>query len=448
MRLTVTTGMGLSVVALACAGGAVSANGGVRSVTAGEATPKPRIGVVYAGVGTTASTLVVGGTVDTAGQQTTYVVEYGPSAQYGRRTEPQPLPATSPAGTTTHDVRVTLDDVAPHTRYHYRLVISNALGSVASRNRTIVSGGEAPRISGAFVRPGATRNSVVLGATVDTRGLVTAVHVQCGRLRSTDVILPAMPGRGWAPTRGEARFVLRELAVGKQYPCRLLAFNEAGSTGYQRPFEAGAQPRGVQSPAVTSGATPAAVVLTATIDTGGSPTEYHIDYGADRRYGSSTPTRRLRPKPATGWTPTTTEIRANLRGLEPGKTYYYRIVATNADGRRTVSRSFVSEGRRPSLSYSYVASGANASSLSVVGAIDTGGLATTVHVEYGPTVSYGSRTDDTKVSPFPVAKSFRPTFAEVRSTDVPSPPGMFHYRIVATNALGTAMSSDRTFTPR
>ena len=448
MRLGVVTLVGFCVLAVPWAAGAGSAAGDSAAARASTlAAAKPRIRFVFAGVGSTATSLVVGGAVDDAAAPASFVVEYGRSAQYGSSTEPTPLPAASGGGTA--QVRVVLTGLEPETRYSYRLVVTSASGSVASQNRTIVSGGKEPRISGAFVRPARTPTSIVLGATVDTGGLITAARAECGRgVRSADVLLRATPTHGWMRTKREARFVLNGLEPGKHYTCRLLAFNEAGSTAYQRDFDSGKRPRGVQYPSITVAATPSSAVIGATIDTGGLPTLYYVDYGQGRDYGSRTATRRLRPQPGKGWSPTTAEIRARLTGLTPARTYYYRIVAKNSGGTRLVSRSFVSEGSKPSVSYSYVAPGSGPAAGVVTAAVDTGGLPTTVYVEYGTSVAYGTRTADRELPALPAPESFRPTVGEARSDEVEARSGTIHYRVVATNAVGTASSSDRTYTVR
>jgi hypothetical protein len=420
-----------------------------------EAAANPRIRYNFAGVGSEATSLVIGASVDTGGADTTYYVEYGRGAQHGSRTPTQTLPALPQPGSgfpTTGEIRVTVTDLAPETRYHYRLVVTNAVGSAASPNRTIVSGGKAPRLSDAFVRNGRTPTSIVLAATVDTGGLVTASRAECGpgRIKSADVILPAMPsGESWAPTKRETRFLLNGLKPGKHYLCRIVAFNAAGSAAFQRDVDSGKRPRGVQFPAVGIGPTATSVVLSAMIDTGGLPTTYYVEYGTDVEYTSSTPKRSLRPNPGNGWSPTTTEIRVRLSGLAPTTTHYFRIVATNSEGTKSVARSFVSEGSKPAISYVFAGPSTGTSSASFGAAIDTGGLPTTYYVQYGPDLSYGSQTATATFPALPSPESFRPTAKEARSEEIVVRPGAtLHYRIAATNAAGTTNSSDRTYTAR
>lgn len=441
--------MSVGLLAMVFSAGGWSQGVSTSGAVATEATPKPRIGFIVARIGDEPTTLVLGAAIHTAGLPTTYSFEYGSTSHYGFRTPAQSVAGGGPVA----EVRTTVEDLTPRKLIHYRIVVQNSAGTIASRDRVVTTGGDAPVFSDSFVRNGAVLTSIVLGATIDTRGLLTAARAECGpgpRIRSADALIPAVPNpRSWAPTRTTVRFSLTGLAPAKHYSCRLLAFNEAGSTARQRDFDSAKAFRGVQYPALETGPRPDATFVTATIDTGGLPTTYHVEYGPSLRYGAATPTRKLRPRPGTGWLPTTTEVRALLRNLDPATTYYYRVIAANATGKRIVARSFVSEGERASLSYSYVAPGPRPVTGVFGISLDTGGLETTYRVEYGTGVDYGSATSNVVVPAFPSPASYRPSVAEIRSDPVDLRSGVtFHYRVVATNAAGTTHSSDRTFTTR
>ena len=119
MRLGVVTFVALCVLTLPSAMGALGATKSPSAEAAARgAVPKPRIRLVYAGIGSTASSIVVGGAVDTGSLPTTYVIEYGPGAQYGFSTAQRALPPTSSGGGTTIEVRASLAGLAPETRYH------------------------------------------------------------------------------------------------------------------------------------------------------------------------------------------------------------------------------------------------------------------------------------------------------------------------------------------
>lgn len=79
-------------------------------------------------------------------------------------------------------------------------------------------------------------------------------------------------------------------------------------------------------------------------------------------------------------------------------------------------------------------------SVSLAGKVDTEGLATTVSFEYGPTTAYGSSTTAVTV---PAGSGF---VAVSGSTPALGGKVTYHYRMVATNASGTTVTADSTFT--
>ena len=79
---------------------------------------------------------------------------------------------------------------------------------------------------------------------------------------------------------------------------------------------------------------PESATATASIDTNGSATSYHIEYGTTTRYGKET---TLAQVPGTG----TGSIAVKLEDLRPYTRYHWRTVATNAAGTtRGSDRSF------------------------------------------------------------------------------------------------------------
>ena len=74
------------------------------------------------------------------------------------------------------------------------------------------------------------------------------------------------------------------------------------------------------------------------------------------------------------------------------------------------------------------------------GSVNPNGLDTKTYFEYGPTVSYGSKTAEVSVG------SGASTIETAKAISGLSANTTYHYRIVATNASGTSQGSDRTFT--
>lgn len=80
----------------------------------------------------TASSARLNGRVDPNGQSTTYSFQYGTTTKYGSTT-----PA-APAGSGDKEVRASADiaGLKPNTRYHFRIVASNATGVSSGTDRT------------------------------------------------------------------------------------------------------------------------------------------------------------------------------------------------------------------------------------------------------------------------------------------------------------------------
>jgi len=75
------------------------------------------------------------GTVDPNGSPTTFHFEYGTSNRYGSVTSSQ----SAGSGSTAVPVSATVTGLAARTTYHYRLVATNAAGTVRGRNRSFTT---------------------------------------------------------------------------------------------------------------------------------------------------------------------------------------------------------------------------------------------------------------------------------------------------------------------
>ena len=110
------------------------------------------------------TTVVLNGTVNPKGAETTYYFQYGTSALYGAVT-----PATAAgAGTKGVKVAVPVGALAPATKYHYRLVAQNAKGIARGRHRTFKT---KPQPLGFSLA--ATPNPVGVGGTATLTGVLS-----------------------------------------------------------------------------------------------------------------------------------------------------------------------------------------------------------------------------------------------------------------------------------
>jgi hypothetical protein len=107
--------------------------------------------------------------VNPNGSATTYHFEYGTTSRYGLRTPD----AQVDAGTTAGPVSATLAALRPSTRYHWRLVATNAAGTRRGRDRTFMT---APLPTG--ITLGLSPRTVTWGRGLSLGGRVTGAGVR------------------------------------------------------------------------------------------------------------------------------------------------------------------------------------------------------------------------------------------------------------------------------
>jgi hypothetical protein len=102
--------------------------------------------------------------VDPNGRATTYRFEYGTTTAYGKQT----AQASAGSGATAVAVSASVGGLLPHTRYHYRVVATNAAGIARGRDRTFTT----LRNPSGFTAS-ASPNPVTWGATTTLTGRLT-----------------------------------------------------------------------------------------------------------------------------------------------------------------------------------------------------------------------------------------------------------------------------------
>ncbi len=137
-------------------------------------------------------------------------------------------------------------------------------------------------------------------------------------------------------------------------------------------------------------------------------------------------------------------IEANLTNLHPGREYSVRASISTAYFTRTSANTatFVTAGSPPAVSRETVANLAPTSA-TLNGVVNPNGPQTTYHFEYGKTDQYGLR--------FPagfedVAGGGSGDHAATGLIVDLTPETIYHFRLVAVNALGVTYGDDQTFT--
>src|SRR5690348_2948191 len=127
--------------------------------------------------------------------------------------------------------------------------------------------------------------------------------------------------------------------------------------------------------------------LNASLNPHGLATTFHFQYGTTTSYGLTTA-----PQTQSGNTVRT--VSANITSLTAHTTYHFRIVASNSAGTRMgADRTFTTlTATGAPVAITNPATNVTASSALLHGSVDPHGLSTTVHFQYGTTISYGHNT--------------------------------------------------------
>jgi multidrug efflux pump subunit AcrA (membrane-fusion protein) len=168
--------------------------------------------------------------------------------------------------------------------------------------------------------------------------------------------------------------------------------------------------------------------VSGTVNPSGTATTYHFEYGTTSGLGSKTPSLDA------GSGNAIVSVTANLTGLKPGATYYYRLVATNSIG--TVDgadASFVTPASARPATTTSAAANVLTTTATLGGSIDPNGSETTYYFEYGKTASYGSRTAAAKLDATATATTVSVAVSGLK------PDTAYLFRLVAANAAGTTM---------
>ncbi len=238
------------------------------------------------------------------------------------------------------------ESVSGASAFWVGLAVNGATGRVYGASSSPLSGGSWMRVLGFGALPSVVTSpavTAITGTSATVKGWVNPVGVpltECafeyvesinfestgfaGAEKEPCAETLAEIGSGTDPVSVHAE--LTGLSNGTKYHFRLVAANGSGQAqALPRSFEtAGPQVIETWSQDVTL----AEADLRAEIDPKGSATTYRFEYGTSSAYGQQTP--ELPVGPDTG----VQEVSFFLEGLQPGTTYHYRVVATNADGVR------------------------------------------------------------------------------------------------------------------
>ncbi len=372
------------------------------------------------------------GSVNPNSLSTTVKFEYGTTQSYGNEITAIQSPVS---GSSAVSVSAELTGLAPNTTYHFRVVATNSAGTTNGSDQTFTTSANAPAVT-TDAASNVSTTSATLNGTINPNGLSTTVKFEYGKSQSygNEITASQSPVNGSSAVAVTAE--LASLAPNTIYHYRIVATNSAGTTtGSNQAFTTSANAPAVTTNLATNVSTTAAT-LNGSVNPNSLSTTVKFEYGTSMSYGSEILARQ---SPVTG--ASVVPVDAELTGLIPNTTYYYRVVATNSAGTTTGSnQSFTTSAIAPTV-MTEAATIVGETSCTLNGSVNPNGLSTTVKFEYGTTASYGS---EVTAMQSPVSGS-SPVNVSAQITNLLPNTG-YHYRVVATNSAGATQGSDQTFT--
>ena len=247
---------------------------------------------------------------------------WGETEAYGNEAPcvPDPGFGVEPASTGAE-----ISGLQPTTTYHYKVVVTNEVGTAEGEDMTFTTLIDTPDVSTASVSGLSYVGATLQGTVNPLSNPVEGCRFDFGTDTSYGKAVPCSTPPGSGSSAVAESGMVSGLTPQTTYHYRIVATNAGGvSEGPDRTFTTLPHP-----PSVTTGASSAVHADTAKIaghvTPEGALTSYHFEYGPSMGYGQSTPTLTTPAqlaKPAA----------AILTGLTPATTYHYRLAATNPGG--------------------------------------------------------------------------------------------------------------------
>jgi phosphodiesterase/alkaline phosphatase D-like protein len=397
----------------------------------GLAPPLAQTG--YPSVVTTSSATLTA-VVHPTGLNTTAYFRWGTTPAYGNVTATQSIGS----GTSYVQVSSDLQGLLPDTTYYYQVVATNSLGTTFAEGRLFKTASLPPSPI-AITEPATyiTISSADLNATVNPNGLDTTVFFQWGTSLSYGNETSAIPIPpvfiNW-----HVDFNLTGLVPNTLYHYRVVITSSGGTargsdatfitlTGGAAPTVINLDPSNVTSNSAT---------LYGAVNPKGLGTTAYFRWGTSTAYGNTTAAQTV----GDGMVLLTVSV--ELTGLLPNTTYHYQIVASNSLGTSYGSNDRVFTTLAPGGARPIVATGLptdiTAHSARFTAYVNPNGSATTGFFVWG------TATNEFQTAPRPFGDglynmSFPYTMLGLE------PNTTYHYRVEATNSLGTASGANVYF---
>ena len=400
---------------------AVNSSGTTNGADATFLTTAPPTVVTGAASAITPTTATVSGTVDPRGRATTWVVEFGQTTSYGSTSTSR----SAGSGSGALDVSSALTGLTAARTYHYRVNATSDIGTTQGADRIFATSSPPRAVTGGISALSASGATV--SVTVNPNGLDTTWVVDYGTTTGYGTRTGARSaGNGTADVA--ATLALDSLRAGTLYHYRVVAMNAAGTTsGADATFTTSGAPDARTGPATA--ATAAGATLTGSIDARNRTTTWYFEYGTTTGYGVRSTTRTATTRSGDQ------NVSAAVTGLKPATTYHFRIVATNDAGLARGSDQTVVTAAPP-VPVTGAALVASSGTVTLIGSVQTNGVATSWWFELGASSAYGTRTPTRSVAGATGASTV------TEAVTAATPGGVLHYRLVVSSDAGIASGGD------
>jgi hypothetical protein len=393
----------------------------------------PAVPTTEAATEKTGTTAVLHGTVPTGGETgaTGYRFEYntGGICTGGSSTATELVTGTA--------VKTEITGLAPKTAYTFCVVAVNLFGAASGSPLSVETTAAKPTVAEETASEEAT-TSVKASAMINPNGAATTCKVEYGpeETYGNEVACPAGLGEGLAPV--PVSVVIPGLEANKQYHFRFAATNGEGTAdGTDVPFKT--KPlveaeTGEANPVESETAT-----LHGIVKTGTEPGRYFFEYGTSSGpYSNKTEVKEVSGEGSH-------EVSIPVTGLAPKTIYHYRLVATPVGEPMLeiagADKTFETTSAKPAVEEEFTENEGR-HSVSLWAEINPKNSETTYFFEYGKTEAYGSTSPGGTI-PAGILGGVEVGPEAIAELE---PGTTYHYRVVATNAAGTTLGKDETFT--
>jgi multidrug efflux pump subunit AcrA (membrane-fusion protein) len=377
----------------------------------------------------TTSTATLNASVNPGGDDTSYRFQYGLSAS-NLNLGTSSVDAGSGNGPVSVSIGVT--GLQPGQTYYFRVVAQNSGGTTDGAELTLATTAAAAPTATTQSASAIGTTFVTLSATVNANASDTTYSFQYGTTKAFG-LQTATTDLGSGTTATQVSALVTGLTLGTTYVYRIVATNASGTTtGLTQLFTTATA--SAASAGSAADITPTGATLSGTVSPQGANTNYYFEYGLTAALGQRTATK------SAGASSSQVSVSTDVSGLEPGKTYHFRLVATNLNGTAVGTQETFDTPAALAATVTTGSASVTGSSITLSGTVNPNSSDTTYYFEWGTTGSLNGRTATIDAGSGTTASQVSATVSGLK------PATSYGFRLVATNSYGTTKGATQVAT--